>query len=77
MDAAGLAQKLKQHGVETRPFFLGLHEQPVFHRRGLFLRERYPESERIARQGLYVPSGLALTQEQISQVTEAVREVLA
>jgi perosamine synthetase len=77
MDAAGFAQKLKQHGVETRPFFLGLHEQPVFHRRGLFLRERYPESERIARQGLYVPSGLALTQEQISQVTEAVREVLA
>ena len=76
IDATAFGQKLKQHGIETRPFFLGLHEQPVFHKRGLFLHERYPTSERIARQGLYLPSGLALTAEQISQVCEAVNEVL-
>ena len=76
IDATAFGQKLKQHGIETRPFFLGLHEQPVFHKRGLFLHERYPTSERIARQGLYLPSGLALTTEQISQVCEAVHEVL-
>jgi perosamine synthetase len=76
IDATAFGQKLKQHGIETRPFFLGLHEQPVFHKRGLFLHERYPTSERIARQGLYLPSGLALTAEQISQVCEAVHEVL-
>jgi perosamine synthetase len=76
MDAAVLAQRLKPRGIETRPFFLGLHEQPVFHQRGLFLEERYPVAERIARQGLYLPSGLALTPEQISQVCEAVHEVL-
>ena len=76
MDAGAFTQKLKRRGIETRPFFLGLHEQPVFHRRGLFLHERYPTAERIARQGLYLPSGLALTAEQISQVCEAVHEVL-
>jgi perosamine synthetase len=76
MDATVFAQRLKQRGIETRPFFLGLHEQPVFHKRGLFLHERYPVAERIARQGLYLPSGLALTAEQISQVCEAVNEVL-
>src|SRR5262249_11094593 len=36
MDAAGFAQRLRDAGVETRPFFLGMHEQPVFHKRGLF-----------------------------------------
>jgi perosamine synthetase len=77
MDAAAFAQRLKQREVETRPFFLGLHEQPVFHRKGLFLHERYPTAERIARRGLYLPSGLALTEEQISQVCAAVHEVLA
>src|SRR5207249_2703014 len=77
MDATAFGQKLKQRGIETRPFFLGLHEQPVFHQRGFFLQERYPITERIARQGLYLPSGLALTPEQISQVSEAVHEVLA
>jgi perosamine synthetase len=76
MDATVFGQRLKQQGIETRPFFLGLHEQPVFHQRGLFLGERYPVTERIARQGLYLPSGLALTVEQISRVCEAVHEVL-
>ena len=55
------AARLAERGVETRPFFLGMHEQPVLHERGLFDGESYPVAERIARQGLYLPSGLALT----------------
>lgn len=77
MDATVLAERLKQRGIETRPFFLGLHEQPAFHQRGLFLVDRHPVAERIARQGLYLPSGLALTAEQIAQVCDAVHEVLS
>lgn len=76
MDAAVFAQQLKERGIETRPFFLGLHEQPVFHDKGLFLGEHYPVAERIARQGLYLPSGLALTAEQIKTVCDAVHDVL-
>jgi perosamine synthetase len=77
MDASEFAKKLRDRGVETRPFFLGMHEQPVFHKRNLFLNERYPVAETLARQGLYLPSGLALTQEQLSQVCDAVGEVLS
>ena len=77
MDAASLSEKLKDRGIETRLFFLGMHEQPVFHERGLFVHERYPVAENIARQGLYLPSGLALTEEQLSRVCDAVREVLS
>jgi perosamine synthetase len=76
MDAAQFASKLRERGVETRPFFLGMHEQPAFHKRGLFLNERYPVAERIARQGLYLPSGLALTEDQLTRVCETVQEVL-
>lgn len=75
-DAAGFAARLKALGVETRPFFLGMHEQPVFHDMGLFRGEMHPVSERLARRGLYVPSGLALTLDQIDQVSEAVRTAL-
>jgi perosamine synthetase len=63
--------------METRPFFLGMHEQPVFHDMGLFRNEKYPVAERIARQGLYLPSGLTLTEAQLDQVVDAVRAVLA
>jgi len=44
--------------------------------RGLFKDEHYPVAERIARQGLYLPSGLALTETQLEQVCETVRKVL-
>ena len=62
-------------GVETRPFFLGMHEQPVLRERGLFAGESYPVAERIARQGLYLPSGLASTRRRSTRVCQAVREV--
>ena len=77
LDAAVLAEALKARGVETRPFFLGMHEQPVFRTRGLFAGDRHPVAERLARRGLYLPSGLALTDEQLEQVAKAVREALA
>ncbi|QTD54858.1 DegT/DnrJ/EryC1/StrS family aminotransferase [Parasphingorhabdus cellanae] len=77
MDAVEFAARLKEKNIETRPFFLGMHEQPVFHDMGLFIGENYPVTERIARKGLYVPSGLAITDEQIEIVSEAVRETLA
>ena len=76
IDAAQFADRLKRLGVETRPFFLGMHEQPVFQSMGLFRGEAYPISERIARRGLYLPSGLALTTEQIESVVRAVKEAL-
>lgn len=72
LDAAAFAARLATRGVETRPFFLGMHEQPAFHARGLFRGERYPVAERLARQGLYLPSGLTLTTEQMDQVAAAV-----
>jgi perosamine synthetase len=76
LDAIEFARRLKDRGVETRPFFLGMHEQPVFLERGLFNDERFPVSERIARQGLYLPSGLGLSDDQLATVCAAVREVL-
>jgi len=68
--------QLKQRGVETRPFFLGMHEQPAFHRLGLFAGESYPVTERISRQGVYLPSGNALTALQVEEVCAAILEVI-
>lgn len=77
LDAQGLAGRLAALGVETRPFFLGMHEQPAFHEMGLFRDSagRYPIAERIARRGLYLPAGLAITDEQIDLVCEALERI--
>jgi perosamine synthetase len=76
IDAAELARSLRSRGIETRPFFLGMHEQPVFHRMGLLRGMKLPVTERLSRRGLYLPSGLSLSEDQIAIVADAVRESL-
>jgi perosamine synthetase len=76
-DAEEAMKRLAERKVATRPFFWPMHEQPVYRRAGLFENERYPNAERIARRGFYLPSGLALTDAQIDRVSEAVHEVFA
>jgi len=76
MDGREFASQLMEHNVMTRPFFFGMHEQPVFRDMGLFADEHYAVTEHISRQGLYLPSGLTLTQEQVDYVCNAVKKVL-
>lgn len=74
-DADEFARRLQSLGVDTRPFFLGMHEQPVY--RKFFNNEAFPITEKISRRGLYLPSGQAITDEQIELVIEAVRRILS
>lgn len=76
IDASGFSKLLTAKGIETRPFFLGMHEQPAFLARGLFPNEHYPVAERISRQGLYLPSGLTLTEPQIDYICSIIHELL-
>jgi perosamine synthetase len=76
LSAREFAARLRERGVDTRPFFLGMHAQPVMQQRGLFKDETYPVADHLARQGLYLPSGLGLSEAQLEQVCAAVRETL-
>ncbi|MBT3069773.1 DegT/DnrJ/EryC1/StrS family aminotransferase [Rhodomicrobium sp. Az07] len=75
LSAAAAMKALAQKRVGTRPFFWPMHEQPVFSRMGLFAKDDHPTASRIARQGFYIPSGLALTPSQAAEVAERVRAV--
>jgi perosamine synthetase len=75
-DAGEAMRRLQAEGIGTRPFFWPMHEQPVLRNAGLFSGETYPVSERLARRGFYVPSGLALTDSQMQRVAEALSQVM-
>jgi perosamine synthetase len=75
MDATRMMLLLKEKGVGTRPFFFGMHEQPVFRNRGLFGEGEFPITERLGRRGFYIPSGLGLSDDQMSLVIDRVRSV--
>lgn len=67
-EADVVMKRLGTEGVGTRPFFNPMHQQPVLQDMGLFKGESYPNAERSYRQGLYVPSGMALRDVQIRKV---------
>ena len=75
-DAAEAMRRLGERRIGTRPFFWPMHEQPVFRKIGLFDGEHYPVAERLARRGFYIPSGMALTEQQIASVATTVKEEL-
>jgi perosamine synthetase len=67
--------KLHDLGIGTRPFFYPMHKQPVFRKMGLFSNESYPVAEYMAERGFYIPSGLALTDEQMLIVSEKLHDI--
>jgi perosamine synthetase len=76
IDAERAMKGLAERGVGSRPFFWPMHEQPVFRRMGLFRDDVHPVSERLARRGFYLPSGVAITGEQIDAAATALEEVV-
>ena len=76
-DAQSAMKRLAEKGVGTRPFFWPMHEQPVFKKMELFQGFSLPVAERIARRGFYLPGGLALTDNEIERVTQAMKEIMA
>jgi len=70
-----LAAKLKENGVDTRAFFIPMHQQPAFAQLGLFRGESFPVAEDISRRGLYLPSGSGLKKEEIEQVCATLKKV--
>lgn len=77
LNAEEIMSRLAEKGIGTRPFFCPMHMQPVLQHMGLFKGERYPVAERLYRQGFYIPSGIALTAEEIDMAAAMVREVLS
>lgn len=75
MNAEQAMRKLSDRKIGTRPFFYPMHQQPVFKKMGLFKNEKYPISEKISEYGFYIPSGIALTKEQIEITIDSIKNI--
>lgn len=76
MDAKTVMERLGRAHIGTRPFFWPLHQQPVVQEMGLFTGQNFPVAERLARRGFYLPSGLAISEDQIRKVAQQLRLIL-
>ena len=69
--------RLHELGVGTRPFFWPIHLQPVYKKSDMFENVSCPNSEYIALNGFYIPSGLGLTQSDLEHVATSMHEVFS
>ena len=75
-DNRTMVKKLGEKGIGCRTFFWCMHEQPVYTKKGMYKDEHYPDAEYLARKGFYIPSGLALTEEQMKFSCDRIKEVI-
>lgn len=75
-DAIKFCEALNARGIGTRYFFWGMHRQPAFNNMGLFNGEEYPHTDFATKQGLYLPSGLTLTIQNIDEICNAVKDII-
>jgi len=75
-DADSFAKRLAEEGIDSRPFFYPLHDQPALRKLGIKPQHDCPVSERIAKQGLYLPSGLGLKNDEINVVCNSIKKLL-
>ena len=76
-DAREAIARLRAKEVDARHFFWPMNEQPVLRKLGYFSGERCPVSERIARRGFILPSGVGTTREEVDQSATALKEILS
>ena len=76
-DARHVTAVLRERGVDTRPFFYPLHQQPVLAKYSMNSQPSLPVSERLGRNGLYLPSFVGITDEEIAHCATSLLDVLS
>lgn len=70
-----LAERLASQGVETRPFFVPLHELPPY-RAGGEAQPRLPVAEDLARRGINLPTYEELSADDVAEIAGRVRSAI-
>lgn len=62
-DLPTIEEELLKRGIGNRPFFFGLHEQPLYQQAFWWKAQKLKVTEKISRRGLYIPSGSGTSKE--------------
>ena len=70
-----LMERLREKDIQTRTFFIPMHQQPAFLNMGLFKEEGYPVADELGKRGFYLPSSSGLTEEQIEYICQMIGKI--
>jgi perosamine synthetase len=72
-----LAKRLEARGVPVRPYFLPIHLQPYMRERFGYRAGDYPVTEDLGRRSLALPFSGVMTEAQVEEVSQAIRDTLS
>lgn len=72
-----IVNKLKNKGIQTRPFFTPLSKQPIL-KKLINNKNNYdfPNSEEIYKKGFYLPSSIDLSKNEIKYICENLKKII-
>lgn len=76
IDGTTISELLAEKGIGTRNFFCPMHLQPALIHQGLFAEESYPCAEFLWKYGIYLPSGVGITDDEIEYVSQSLKSIL-
>lgn len=73
-----LILELRKKGVDSRTFFVGMHNQPALKKNmDVSITSEYPISSYLEMNGLYLPSGSGLSNEDVRYISKVIEEIHA
>ena len=73
-EQAQAVSRLAEQGIESRPFFVPMHQLPPYSSSRLFKRDRSVAAE-VASRGLCLPSSTNLTRDDVRRIANAMRSL--
>jgi len=69
---------LAKEGIESRPVFTPMHQQPIYRKKAYFgkAEAKYPVSEYVGARGINLPSSNILSPEELTRVCDVLTEIL-
>ena len=72
-----VAKELLKKNIQTRNFFFPMNRQKIFKKLKIFNNSKFPNSDFLSKYGLYLPSGLSLTNNEIEYVCKNVNSIFS
>ncbi len=73
-------EQLKERGIDTRSFFITMHEQPMYLNKTIEnapdCSGKFPVADKISRRGFYLPSSSNLSDEEMIYICNSLKEIL-
>ena len=69
-----LIDYLKLHGIGSRPFYPPVHTQAPYKEMKLYKKMNFPVSQQLSLSGLWLPSSLFLSNQQIGYITSIIKK---